>query len=228
MAGEFAPRGWRAARAAEQKLKAARRRIQRAAAASAQHATGRSAAAQLAAAQQPPAKPALAETPLPWGARPDALQQCAAPAAAEAGHMAGVPPPQLWLAVAIVVLVAFAAGWLMGRWHLRRVIRSRQCVTSADAAASAAVATADAAPVATSVRHERPVAELNETPGLQQQPEQQAAAAAGSGTAAATGSAAGGVVATAHPADEPAESSGEAPLTPLPVSSSAKEVRFSC
>ncbi len=227
MAGEFAPRGWRAARAAEQKLKAARRRIQRAAAASAQHATGRSAAAQLAAAQQPPAKPALAETPLPWGARPDALQQCAAPAAAGAGHMAGVPPPQLWLAVAIAVLVAFAAGWLMGRWHLRRVIRSRQRVTSADAAASAAVATADA-PVATSVRHERPAAELNETPGLQQQPEQQAAAAAGSGTAAATSSAAGGVVATAHPADEPAENSGEAPLRPLPVSSSAKEVRFSC
>lgn len=235
-AEQFAPRGWRAAMAAEQQLRAAspQATIQPRAAAAAAHGAARPVAVRPAAQPQPPAKPALVETPLSWGTRPEPAQQCPAPAAAAAGGVAGVPPPQVWLLVAIAAIAAFATGWLLGRWQLRSSGDSsgRQHAASAAVANPAAAAAVDASTSATSAQTGQPAVEHAATSGPGPM-RHQASAAACSGTAAAAGGSAGDAAANQPPtavshlsSAAPAGDDGRAPLTPLPHSSSASEVRL--
>lgn len=123
---EFAPRGWRAALAAEQQGLAHLKAAARQSAASLDRHAGRIAQRVIPSLQQAePSGSALSERQLPcaMGREPDAA--CPAPADAAAAAAAAAPArtlaPQYWLlAVAAAALLAFIAGWLAGRWHLRR------------------------------------------------------------------------------------------------------------
>lgn len=134
----FAPRGWRAALAAEQQGVTRLQARQRAAAAS-QNA-GRISERATASATQP-SRPALAETHLPWGASREPEAQCQAPAASAtaSGQSLQLQGPYVWLLAAAALAVAFLAGWLTGRWQLRRY-RGRRKHTAMGSEPAAAVA----------------------------------------------------------------------------------------
>mmetsp|Transcript_16316 Transcript_16316/g.48923 ORF Transcript_16316/g.48923 Transcript_16316/m.48923 type:complete len:796 (-) Transcript_16316:334-2721(-) len=150
-ASSYGPRGWKAALAAEERLRGAagmaRAQLQTLPATAAAAAT---AAVKLGGSISEASRGALEEHTLPWRMPKDTQQMPERDCPAAPGGVPEAPPcqvsPQHWLrmggCLAAVALVAFLVGWALGRWHADRGHRRRQ---AADLAAAAAAAPATAA-----------------------------------------------------------------------------------
>jgi hypothetical protein len=149
---QFAPRGWRAALAAEREGMARLRVTARESTESVSRHAGRITARLLTPLLSDP--PAVPECKLPSVPSQQTEAVCPSlPAAVSRDTGWGLQQHHWLLAVAAVAVIAFIAGWLSGQWHLLRLQRDRrtELVSPSPAPATAAAAAVQAAPVTASL-----------------------------------------------------------------------------